>query len=444
MVESNNLNYLKENLYKLFYYLKDPYFSNSFFLFLSYIISFPLNIVFSIIANNILSTQIYGISVSLISYINWISLFSRFGIDLGLRRFLPEINKEKYLILLSMMLVSISGISIGFTSISILLFFTESYTVLYENLIIVFLLIILVLLVNLSTIFESIFIAKRKTLFLTIRRVLSISVSLFFFSIFSFLKVLGYVLTISLSYIIVIGFFISLFFLKVKIHKEKRNNVEIEIKDIFSYSIGNYFIFLFSNFSLLIPLILIILGSFESAAYFFVIDTLIRTIRLAISGLGTSFMVEGVHNPENLKKNIKKSVFLHIMILLPLILIGILFGKFFLNFYGAGFIENGYLLLVISFFALIPDSINSLWYNLCYIKKKMSYPIIFVSFEAIMNLVGLILFFPKIGIKSYGIIWLISSTLLSIISIKKILNNFGIHNFSTFFKDLVKLIKSIN
>ncbi len=437
MVESNNLNYLKESIYKLLHYLKDPYFYNSFFLFLSYIIAFPLNIVFSVIANNILSTQIYGISVSLINYINWISLFSRFGIDLGLRRFLPEINKEKYLILLSMMVISISGISIGFLSLSILLFFTESYAVLHEDLIIVFLLLILVILVNLSTIFESIFISIRKTHFLTIRRVLSISTSLFFLFIFSFLEVLGYVLTILLSYIVITVFFILLIFFNVKIRNENRNNVEIKIKNIISYSIGNYIVFLFSNFSLLIPLILIILGSFDSAAYFFVIDALIRTIRLAISSLGTSFMVEGIHNPENLKKNVKKSVFLLIIILFSITLMGILFGEIFLNFYGADFVENGYLLLILSFFALIPDSINSLWYNLCYIKKRLNYPIIFVSFEAIMSLVGLILLFPKIGIKSYGIIWLTSSTLLSIVSIKKILSNFGIQNFSTFVKDLV-------
>jgi len=412
------LNKIKETI-------KDPLFYNGFFLFISYALSAPLSIVFYKIAVLYYSSEVFGVAVSIISLINWVGFFSRFGINMSVRRFFPETNKKDDLINTSIVSVSLSGLIVGISALLISVFLVSDFDFLKEDFLAIFALILMIVLNNIITILDAVITSTRKSVVLSIKQVSLIAFNIVFVILLAFLNASGYIYGLAISTtIIFIGFFLTV----ILLYKKYKFRIKFDFsifKRISRFSISNYYISIVANFRLLIPTILLFLASPESAAYFSIVMVAVNLLYFALSSFGTSFMVESVHDPKSFRKNIIKTMKLTFIILIPMLVGAILLGKVFLMIYGPDYVEYGYMLLVFCLLTTIPGSIKLIYMNMCYVTEKMKGPMIFQTIESVLTLIGFLILFKFLNLTSFGVSWLSVIFVLSIVMLVLIIRLFS-------------------
>jgi len=393
---------------------KDPLFYNGFFLFVSYTISAPLNILFYKVATFYYSATIFGIAVSIINLMNWIGFFSRFGINLSVRRFFPETKNKNELINTSILVLFLSGIIASVLVFFIASFVIEDYAIIRTNILLFSSLIVMVVLYNLTTIFDALIVSIRKSIFLSIKQILLTLLNTLLIYLLRNFEVKGYIYSFSISIIpVAIGMFISIFFFVKDYKFSFRLNFSI-LKRIFKFSLANYYLSIISNYKLLVPTILIFMDSPETSAYYSIVMVAVNILYFAFSSFGTSFMIESVHNPDLLKKKLKKTFLLTMGVLIPMTIILVVFGKLLLSIFGQEYSLNSYWLLVFCTLTSFPGVIKTIYMNISYVREKMKGPIIAQTLESIFTLLIFIFLFPYFKLNSYGISWLAVSSSISI------------------------------
>ncbi len=112
------------NIKNLLEQLKDPLYKNSFFLMLSRVFNVACGFVFWIVAAKFYSVEDVGVATALISSLGLVILFSRFGFDFSLIRFI-HVNDKSRVMNTCLAITTVSSLIIGVIYLSGIAFFAS-------------------------------------------------------------------------------------------------------------------------------------------------------------------------------------------------------------------------------------------------------------------------------------------------------------------------------
>jgi len=337
---------LKRTKNRLFGYAKDPLYENSLYITLARILNVFCGFLFWNIAARYYSIESVGVATALISSLNLVILFSRFGFDISIIRFLPINDKNKVFNTCLTITTTFSFI-VGIIYVTCIKFFSPGLSFIQApKFAIIF--IIFVVISSITLIMGNAFIAMRKAKYYFLQNVFMASRVLLLIPLV-FLGSFGIFGSVGIAY------FVAAFFLYLVLKKFLVFNLKIDknfIRKSFKFSFMNYISNIFFAIpTLILPIIILnLLGGAEAAKYYiaFAIGNLVLIVPTALT---TSLFVEGSHG-ESLRKNVIKTGLGIYSFLIPAVIFIYFFGDFLLGLFGKDYVEALELLRLITLSSL--------------------------------------------------------------------------------------------
>ena len=399
---------IPKSLWEVKQHLSNPLYKNSIFIVLSRVSNVACGFFFWMLAARLYSTEDVGVATALISSIGLVLLFSRFGFDVSLIRFLPNNNRRK-VFSTCLVITTISSLIVGIIYILCIGIFSPELAFLKDwKYALIFL--IIALINSVTAITGSTFIAMRESSYYFLQNLFMAAripflIPLAFIGSFGILGAEGFAFLIA-SLFAVLSLKKSIGF-DLKGHKEF-------VRESFKFSSGNYISSIFLSVpTLVLPIIIVsLLGGAEAAKYYiaFAIGNLVLIVPDALS---TSLFVEGSHG-ESLKKNVFKAGLAIYAFLVPAVIFLYFFGGFLLGLFGKEYVEALQLLRILALSSFLV-AIYSLFIPIQNIRLKVA-SIIKINLVRFLLLLGLCyLFILKYGIIGVGYAWMITYAILAIV-----------------------------
>jgi len=389
-------------------HLSEPLYKNSLFIVLSRVSSVAFGFFFWMIAARLYSTEDVGVATALISSLNLVLLFSRFGFDVSLIRFLP-LDKQNKVFSTCLVITTISSLIVGIIyTLGVDLFSTELSFIKDVKYASIFLFIAVIN--SVAVITGSAFIAMRKAgyyfiqnLFMGLR--IPFLIPLVFHGYFGIFGAEGF------------AFLIASLFAVPALKKKTGFNLKVDkqfVRESFKFSSGNYISSILLTAPMLIFPIMILnmLGEAEAAKYYiaFAIGNLVLIVPDALS---TSLFVEGSHG-EGLKRNVIEAGLAIFAFLVPAVIILYFLGGFLLGLFGKDYIEAFELLKVLALSSFL-TAVYTLFIPIQNVRMKVE-SIIKINLVRFLLLMGLsYLLILKFGIIGVGYAWMITYAVLGTI-----------------------------
>lgn len=400
---------------KLLIYLKTPLYKNSMFITLSRFLNVGTGFIFWMMAARLYPIEAVGIATALVSSLNIIITFSRFGFDLSLIRFIQTNDKKKVIntalaitTLAAFVIAIIYMIGIKIFSSSLIFIQQKEYAILF---------LVFVTTNSIVSITGVTFTAIRTSEHYFYQNILLASrVPLLIPMIF--LGGFGIFGSMGLAYILAAVF--------AFLHLNKIIEFDFKIdnqflKDAFFFSSGNYLSNVFLTIpSMILPIMILGLVGEANAAKYYIAYAVGNLVLIIPESLSTSLFIEGSHG-ENLKKNTIRVVFTVYVFLIPAIIVIYLFGGYLLNLIGKDY--SGALdLLRIIVLSSIFIPISSLFVSIQNVRMRVKniVKLNFLMF-VLLPILSYVLIL-RFGIIGVGYAWMLSNGILSItvlIMIKK-------------------------
>ncbi|MDJ1421818.1 MAG: lipopolysaccharide biosynthesis protein [Candidatus Methanoperedens sp.] len=359
------------------------------------------------IAARFYSIEDVGLATALISSLGLVILFSRFGLDFSIIRFLPGSDKSK-VFSTCLIVTTVSAFIVGIIYISGISFFSPGLSFIQDSgYAMVFLVFAVMNSVAATT--GNAFVAMRRAGHFFFQNVLLASRILLLIPLV-FLGSFGIFGSMGLAYLIAALF--AFLILSRLIVFDLRVDKQF-IKGSFRFSSGNYM----SNVLLAVPtlvmpiLILNLLGEAEAAKYYiaFAIGNLVLIIPDALS---TSLFVEGSHG-ESLRKNVIRAGLAIYSFLVPAVILIYFFGDFLLGLVGKDYAEASELLRLLalsSFFV----AVHSLFVPVQNVRMRVE-SIVKLNLLRFLLLLGLsYVLILKFGIVGVGYAWMVTYAVLGL------------------------------
>lgn len=393
-----------ENLLK---YSKDPLYKNSFFLMASRVFNVACGFIFWMVATRYYSIENMGVATALISSLGLVVLFSRFGFDLALIRFI-KINDTGKVIntcitittLLSIVAAIIYIIGAEIFSVSLSFIQIPEYAVTF---------LAFAVMSSIVSTTGNAFIALRNAKHFFLQNVLLASripllIPLAFMGSFGILGALGLANFFSALF----GFFI----LKKFMHFDLKLDMSF-IKESFRFSSRTYISDLLQYIpTLILPIMILNLSGEAQAARYYIAFAIGNLVLIIPETLSISLFVEGSHG-KGMKENGLRAGTAIFLFLIPAVFCIVFFGKFLLSLVGKDYIGAFELLRVLalsSFFV----AIYSLFIPIQNVSMKVD-SIVKLNFLRFLLLIGLsYIFILKFGIVGAGYAWMITYGILSV------------------------------
>ncbi len=397
-------NYMTTILAKLRNVLKDHLYRNSMFLVLSRLLNAMAGFLFWVIAARLYSISEVGTATALISSLGLVILFSRFGYDLSLIRYIANMDKNKVLNT-SLAITTIAVAVIGLIYILLIRIFQINLAL---NLVYGMLFILIALFNSITLIMGNMFLALRKGQYFFVQTML-ISLRLFLLIPFAQFKSYGILLSLGICYL-----FSAIFSIWV-LHKEvKINFFEIDrrfLKESFKFSFGSYFSNILTEAPMLIMPIMVLqlIGQNEAARYYIAMDIGNLTLIVPVA-LSYSLFIEGSY-VKSLKGNIMKAFTTAYRFLIPVVVVIGLWGKNILNLINTQYVEAYNLLFMVavaSFFAVIYLIFTSVQNIKMQVKRNMKFNLL----RFLILLGASYYLIPQYGITGVGYAWLLTHVIL--------------------------------
>jgi O-antigen/teichoic acid export membrane protein len=358
-------------------------------------------------AARIYSVGDVGLTTALIASQSLITLFSLFGFDFSLIRFLPTSNKRK-VYNTCLVITSVFSIIISVLYISCIEIISPELVFLQKHKLAAFFL-LFSLLNTITLINGNALLALRKGgEFLVQNILLALRIPLLF--ILASLKSYGIFASMGLAYLFSTTFGIFMLNKLIGVHIQADKHF---IRKSFKFSIWNYLSNILANVpSLIMPvMILNLLGNAEAAKYY-IAAAIANFVLIIPDAIGISLFVEGSHG-ENLKKMLIKSASAIALCMVPLVIMIYFMGNTLLGFFGKDYIEAYGLLklLVLSSFFV---TIYMLFLPIQNIKMKPQRITLLNSLRASLLLSLSYTFIKKLGITGYGYAWMITYGILGL------------------------------
>jgi len=376
-----------------------------------------LGFIFWIIVARYYTEVEVGYSSAIISAISLLTTISMAGLNSLLIRFLPQTEKPKELINSSLTLGGLFSIGIAIIFIAGLNFWSPALSFISENNIFAIAFIIFTLLWTLSTLINTIFVARRRAGFVlcksTIFAVLKIPLPIVFVS---FWHSFGVVASWGIAVAIVVVSSLLLFIPAVeKKYRPLPTFKSSTIRSAWHYSAGSYIVNLLSaSINFMLPIMVVNLLDSKQNAYFY-IAWMIASVVFAISrSVSLSLFAEGSHFEDKLGENLVKSLKFTFLLMVPAAVIIALTGKWLLLAFGHSYSTNALKLLWILCISSLPVAFNSLYTSILRVKGRLKELTAIWGCIALPVLLFSYLIIPTTGIIGVGYAWLGTHTVVAI------------------------------
>ena len=231
-----------------------------------------------------------------------------------------------------------------------------------------------------------------------------------------FFHAFGIVSSWGIAAAIAVAVSLILFLPRVQENYKPLSNLSLNIaKDIWQYSMVNYFISIVASIpSFILPIMIVNILSGEQNAYFYVAWT-IAAIPFSIPGAASqSLFAEGSHFEDELNINARKALKFALVLLVPTIILLVVLGKWLLLAFGSSYSSNALTLLWILAASSIFVGINNVYYSILLVRHKMKELFLLRGLTTIVVLVASALVMRATGIVGIGYAWLGAQALASL------------------------------
>jgi O-antigen/teichoic acid export membrane protein len=376
------------------------------------IFNVPLNYLYWFILTKFYSSSDIGTAGTLLNLIIWISLFLRFGLDDSLRRFLPELNKDKYQIL-SAILIFVSVLTLTISPLFFLFssFFIPNLYLINQNLLFLIIITLFTLESSILAILSGIFIGEKSTFWVSMQSVIISSVRIILVIFFVKFGFEGIIFSSGLSWLVslIILVFVVKKYLKYKFELKIFSKIN-KIKEISFYSLNSYLVLIISSLPIsFLPIIILFHFNSNYVAYFQLSWMISSSVYIIPSSFFISFITSSVGKSIfEIKKNLIFSIIIIFSFYFIFILFILLFGKLFINFFGTEYTNNSYDLLLLFTITGIIMTLNGANFAKFRLKKKLKKEVIANLAIVSMTFFGVLFFIDTIGLISIGYFCFIS------------------------------------
>jgi O-antigen/teichoic acid export membrane protein len=402
---------------RLRHYLKAPLYRNSLYLIANAVFTTGLGFFFWMVVARFYTPYEVGVASAIISAVYFLSLLSTLGLDVAIIRFLPKSQKPVELINSCLTLNGLIALVVGGIFIAGLSLWSPALVFVRENAVFILAFLLFAFGWTLSGTIGSIFIAKRraefnlaKNIIISLLKIPLPILLVLFFHAFGIVSSWGIAAGIAVA--------ICLFFFLPRVQDSYKPvpNLNLNIvKNIWKYSMGNYFAsILASTPSFILPIMIVNLLSGEQNAYFYVAWT-IASITFSIpSAASQSLFAEGSHFEDELRINTNKAIRFALVLLVPAIILLVVLGKWLLLLFGASYSSNALTLLWILGSSSIFVGMNSIYFTILLVRHRIRELLVLRGLTTLVVLVASVLIMPAMGIVGIGYAWLGAQALVSI------------------------------
>jgi len=368
---------------------------------------------FWIVAARLYPVEDFGLASAIISVIGLISSFSILGLNMGLVRYLPEVDNRSSLINTCITTVTIVSLILSTTVLICINVLAPVLTIVRRVPAISFLFILFgVLSSNNLLLGLGVFVGFRETKYSFIQTIFLFTRIL----ILPILVTLGATgIFISFGSTSIIAYLVSVYILyRIYSHKiEPHINLKI-LKKILPYSFGNYLASLFAALpTYTLPILIINTLGAKANAYFYA-AWMISYFLLTISeNISTSLFAEGSNDPSNVYATAKKAFKFSLGIVTLLSIILFLFGKYILLIFGNKFEQESLYLLRILIFANIFYVVNAIYIAIKRVEKRVDVVIYTHGFLSVFTLILGYILIHRIGLIGICLSWLTANVIVS-------------------------------
>ena len=395
--------------------LKEPIFISAFNLMTNGGITAVLGFLFIVIITQLFPPSEVGIYSAIISAAGLLAMFSRFGFDIGLIRFLPSAKDPNDFIGTCQSTVLVGSIALSAIFLVGLPIWAPSLEFITDDLAFVVMFVALTVITAVLYIQHNYYIVMRLTRQLIIRDVLRDAVKIAAVILLAPLGLSG-ILGASVAALIASFLLANMFLRRTVPGYRPRLSIRRDIaKSLAKYSANNYVAGMIGSTPyLMLPILVVNLQGAEQGAYFFVAWSIATVIFIAIDAISTSFFAAGSRSTEEMKHIALRSLKIAYLILAPIVAIILLFAPDLLALFGEGYSENSSHLLMLLSICTVPMAFNDLYANTKRIKNEMR-PLILYNLTVATGTLGLgTLLMSRMGIIGVGFGFLLTEVFLTL------------------------------
>ena len=390
---------------------------NAVYLMLNRAITSLLGFFFWMIVARYYTEGAVGYSSAIISAISLLAMISMVGLNSTLIRFLSQAERPHDLINSCSTISGLFSVVIAIIFIIGLGFWSPALAFIKGNSIFSLAFIIFTALWTVSSLLNTVFIARRRSVFVLSKAIISSVLKLPLpILLVSFFHSFGVVASWGIAAAIALSVSLLLFLPRIETGYKPAPVLYIGIiKTIWKYSAGSYFANLLSTaLQFVLPLLVLNLLGAEQNAYFYIgwmIASLLFSIPQSVS---TSLFAEGSHFEEKLRENVVKSFKFSFLLMIPSIIVLILAGKWLLLAFGHSYSLNALKLLWVLSISGLPIIINRIYTSILRVENRLKELIVTWGFITLSVLLASYLIVPSIGITGVGFAWLGTHTVVAL------------------------------
>lgn len=399
---------------------KDSLLKNSIYLMMTYFVTSIIGFFFWIIAAKLYTPQDIGITSAIFSSIALISMIGSLGLSRALIYYLPRDKNTDKIINSCLIINIISSIIFSVIFILGLKIWSPELALTLNNLTNIAIFIFIGIAISISGIIGAAFTAGRRSSFQMIKESIYHLIKIFPLIFFVELGAMGIIISLCIGLIIsiIIGF--------ILLYKTWNFLPEVKldpiVKNMMSFSAGNYVADIFYNVPrLILPILILNTLSANSAGYFYIaimMATLLYGISQAISN---SLLVES-YDEINFKNNINKAIRFNLIVLVPALLLIAIFGKFILGILNPTYAKNATTTMIILLLSSIPISLINIFNTVRNSQNRVSSMIKINAFIALITILLSMLLIKIMNIEGVAISYLIANIIGSMIIISRMKN----------------------
>lgn len=389
----------------LYRHLKDPLYRNSIFLMANTVVTTGLGFFFWMIIARFYSEADVGLGAAIISAIGLLVSLSKLGFDVGLIRFLSKAEKPVELINSCLTIPVVVSLLIAVIFVIGVNIWSPALTFIRGNIIFAVAFIFFTVFLTLSSMTDSIFIAKRQAGFvLSKNTIISLIKIALPFILVLFFRAFGIVSSLGIATAITVIIYLLIVLPRIQSGYKPMFKINPSvIRDVRKYSISNYVIGLLGAApNLILPILIVNRLGAEDNAYFYMSSMIAGLLFIIPGAVSTSLFAEGSHFEDQLERNVRRSYKFIFILLIPAVVLLLLCGKWLLMAFGPDYSENGLLLLRVLAISSIFTGINSVYTTILLVKRRLRELIALVGFTSVSLLIAIYFLTPTTGIVGVG------------------------------------------
>lgn len=407
-LSQNTILPLKKYIQLLRQHLKDPLYRNSYFLMANTAVTSVLGFAFWIVVARFYNDADVGLASTIITCMVLLVALSCLGFDTSFIRFLNKSEKPTEFVNSGLTLTGITSIFMALVFIMGVDLWSPALGFIKDSQIFAAAFIVFTFFLTLSSILDSLFIAKRRAGFvLSKNTAISILKIILPFVFVLFFRSFGIISSLGTATAIVVIVFLLFYLPRVQSDYKLRIKLNLHaIRNVWRYSAGNYLANIFYVATTFVLLNLIVnRSSAEEAAYFYIAWMITGMLFIIPSAISRSLFAEGAHSEDKLDTNVKRAYKFTFILLIPAIIILLLSGTWLLLAFGAIYSEKGLDLLRFLALSGVFIGVNSVYYTILRVLGRIRQLIIISGFTAVATLTGSYLIIQTAGIVGIGYIW---------------------------------------